>query len=78
MSGKDGEQPAFPCTDPAGVRYHGMMLRDYFAAAALQGIISGGAGSLKASAEQLNCGPCTVAAMSAYEFADAMLEARQL
>lgn len=43
---------------------HGMTLRDYFAAAALQGMCANGGA------------PALVRAIDAYDYADAMLEAR--
>jgi len=62
--------PAFPT--PAGVQHNdGMTLRDYFAAAALQGIIS----DASVTASSKNDGE--LVASSAYAFADAMLKARE-
>lgn len=63
------KQPGIPCRDPVdrgGHRdYFGITMRDYFAAAALPGIIaSRGASSVHQIAE------------SAYRYADAMLKAR--
>jgi hypothetical protein len=68
--------PAFPHTtqwdgiNPA-INYHGISMRDYFAAAALQGIISDASvlASLKKDGELVS--------RSAYHFADAMLKARE-
>ena len=61
---------AFPVTDRnAGPASGGMTLRDYFAAAAMQGLMASGGPVLNYSA-------ATVAAM-AYELADAMLAARE-
>ena len=34
-------EPAFPATTESGTSYSGMSLRDYFAAKAMQGILSG-------------------------------------
>ena len=62
--------PAFPT--PAGIQHNdGLSLRDYFAAAALQGIISDASvlASLKKDGELVS--------RSAYAFADAMLKARE-
>ena len=47
----------------------GMTLRDYFAAAAMQGLLSDGNAMVV-------CGPNSIAAMS-YEMADAMLRVRK-
>jgi hypothetical protein len=61
--------PAFPlnCTW-ASEDYHGMALRDYFAAKAMQGICASGP-SLEWSNDRL--------AAEAYDLADAMLKARE-
>jgi hypothetical protein len=64
--------PAFPHTTqwdgitPA-INYHGISMRDYFAAAALQGLL--------ASFESI--GTRDAYALVAYEYADAMLKARE-
>ena len=63
--------PAFPHTTqwdgitPA-INYHGISLRDYFAAAALQGILADGDGRCRADD-----------AKNAFKAADAMLKARE-
>jgi hypothetical protein len=63
---KDGG-PAFPVTPPRDVTFTaGMSLRDYFAAAALTGICSSGTLPSDAKASQW-----------AYEYADALLAARE-
>ncbi len=64
--------PAFPTqTYEGGGDDDGMSLRDYFAAAALQGILAAYSGEgLKLPAE-------SEAAVDAYDYADAMLEARK-
>jgi len=62
--------PAFPTTKPLeswGDPNQGMTLRDYFAAKAMQGLLSDPA--LKR--------PWSVFAKDAYDMADAMLKARQ-
>lgn len=67
--------PAFPnkgsCAknDPT----EGMTLRDYFAAAALQGMMA----SLVNNADWLRGEQCKITASAAYEMADALLAARQ-
>lgn len=68
--------PAFPTenamqTGPSSYRYEGMTLRDYFAAKAMQGMVS--TVKFLKEAEGLNPDPLAVAA---YQIADAMLEAR--
>ena len=65
---KDTGGPAFPA--PAGVSHiteQGMSLRDYFAAAAMQGLL----------ASEVNA-PLNVFAEKAYALADVMLGARKL
>jgi hypothetical protein len=75
MSDKDTGGPAFPVLhsidgnwvkEPLD-KYAGMTLRDYFAAAALQGLIS--EPNIKAPIEEF--------ASRSYQLADAMLKARQ-
>jgi hypothetical protein len=63
----DGD-PAFPVTTGHSVIAKGMTLRDYFAAAALQGMLADPSNGLAARSS----------AMSAYIFADAMLTQRKL
>lgn len=57
----------------------GMSLRDYFAAAALQGLLANNGGPIQANGMSAwglaNCSVDTVAGLS-YDFADAMLRAR--
>ena len=55
--------PAFPY----GTAYAGMTLRDYFAAKAMQAILSDGS---------WHGHTCKTAALESYEMADAMLKAR--
>jgi hypothetical protein len=73
--------PAFPVADPFKVKcpdtetealrlQQGMTLRDYFAAKAMQGVVSG----LSTRGEPLNYKEC---ALFSYELADAMLKARE-
>jgi hypothetical protein len=64
----DNGGPAFPTSRPpniVGGRYDGMTVRDYFAAAALQGICAQG----------VQIPP--VAATQAYRLADAMIDERE-
>ncbi len=69
-SSRAGEMPAFPSAS-----HNGMTLRDYFAAKALQGILSDAevtrvmATGTRGSTQEL----CS----AAYDIADAMLNARQ-
>ncbi len=85
MSAYDDGGPAFPredyqADDAPGQR--GMSLRDYFAAKAMQGYVSGVmAGSLidaHMKAAKANCQTSDeYTAAKAYDLADAMLEARK-
>ncbi len=69
MSASNDGGPAFPfCTDFSRV-HEGMTLRDYFAAAALQGMIA---------CEQVQHGTFQDYARIAYQQADAMLAERAL
>jgi hypothetical protein len=58
---------AFPLSNMAGLNQQGMELRDYFAAAALQGFAADP--EVDASANKI--------ALMAYKWADAMMEARK-
>ena len=60
--------PAFPCHPDTPPEYDGMTLRDYFAAKAIQAILT--------SPSWMENKPNTLAKMS-YEIADAMLRARE-
>ena len=64
--------PAFPQKTDSTLSYSGMILRDYFAAKAMQGMLacSNLDAKLKADAGLI--------ATSAYQFADAMLKAREV
>jgi hypothetical protein len=65
---KPGEEPAFPAyVETEDTKWDGMSIRDYFAAAALTGILSTCKGEASA----------TLVASGAYGFADAMLAARE-
>jgi hypothetical protein len=66
MTDKQTGGPAFPGVDDLGDPYHGMTLRDYFAAKALQGLLA------CAEADGTN----DDFARWAYKYADAMLKAR--
>lgn len=69
--------PAFPPTFPG--RTDGMTLRDYFAAKAMQGMCASTEYMLEArdTATARGSQVASVVAVSAYEVADAMLEARK-
>ena len=75
MKVKDAAMQAFPFIEPTRddavkAYYPGMTLRDYFAAKAMQGLLSGTMGpDLVWSQDE--------AAETAYNVADAMLEARK-
>lgn len=69
MLAKSDGDPAFPAMAFTEKQYRGMSIRDYFAAAAMQGIIAcfkdhEGADTVETRVEK------------AYEYADAMLEER--
>jgi len=61
--------PAFPGVDVDGEPYTGMTLRDYFAAKAMQAMLSSPNCPMKVDNSEL--------AKISYEVADAMLEARK-
>lgn len=63
------DEPAFPFTIEEGLVCEGMSLRDYFAAKALQGLLSRG------GHDKINVHD--VLAQRTYQIADAMLEARE-
>lgn len=60
--------PAFPVKVAAGTSAHGLSVRDYFAAAALQGILAAGHPLARETAGELPT--------LAYAYADAMLVER--
>jgi len=64
--------PAFPV--PQAYDEQGMTLRDYFAAKAMQAMITKGGGDGKTRGKQ----GVPVIAGFAYEYADAMLKAREI
>ncbi len=73
--------PAFPCEAydlerKVMVNEEGMTLRDYFAAKAMQGLISS-ADWREAVAEHTDMAATKFTALTAYEMADAMLKARE-
>ena len=70
--------PAFPRTGADGHTspQSGMTLRDYFAAAALQGILSGADRSTVKYLENMRY-PAGEMSSAAYNIADAMLKARE-
>lgn len=71
MSKINNGRPAFP--NP------GMSLRDYFAAAALQGSVYGASNSRLSPDSEMDNGETVadIAAKTSYQFADAMLKARE-
>ena len=80
---KDGG-PAFPqtATPTDGFSFCGMSMRDYFAAAALQGLLAGytssGSNVYKKDGEDIRIVPLRKAAPElAYDYADAMLKERE-
>lgn len=66
--------PAFPVQsiyiEDQETNSHGMTLRDYFAAKAMQGIIA-------STPDRMPCPPDEATATRAYRYADAMLKARE-
>jgi hypothetical protein len=58
---------AFPCLDSHCMGYEGMTLRDYFAAKAMQGMLSCG--------QQHDANTPSALSKDAYKIADAMLKA---
>jgi len=66
-------QPAFPCHPDTPPEYDGMTLRDYFAAKAMQGLVT-------ISSDEGGCAHCNnkFIAPLAYQIADEMMEARDL
>ena len=66
---------AFPCQSNSPPEYDGMTLRDYFAAKAMQGLLS----NPKLQAKILSEGGCASGWIetSAWAFADEMLKARE-
>lgn len=69
---------AFPLSNMTGLNQQGMDLRDYFAAQAMQAVLSNAELlALVATAEEL--GQCSSArcATVAYRYADAMMEVRK-
>ena len=78
MTNKTTGGPAFPCVNHYGHKLTGMTLRDYFAAKALQGLMSG---RWKSDMHGVTYDAYRVDAdewaKSAYHFADAMIKARE-
>ena len=78
MTERDTGGPAFPAMHfDLGENEHGMTLRDYFAAQAMQGLLAADwCANLRNDHYGENAGNSTVA-RDAYMIADAMLEARK-
>ena len=68
MNDFDDGGPAFMVAELANIKHDGMTLRDYFAAKAMQAVVSRGL------VPQV---PLEIYADNAYKMADAMLKARQ-
>lgn len=68
MTEKETGGPAFPCLDSNANGHEGLTIRDYFAAKAMQGLISAEnwTGYIRKTAEE------------AYQMADAMLKEREV
>jgi hypothetical protein len=72
MTGKPDNPYAFPTFNESGFAIHaGMTLRDYFAAAAMNGLLANG------RPVTINNGPTMGIDVAAYEMADCMLKARE-
>jgi hypothetical protein len=63
--------PAFPLSESDSFVHCGMTLRDYFAAKAMQAIITSTSGSLEGLTNP------KIAASEAYQFSDWMIKARE-
>lgn len=72
------KEPAFPSNHFTDEDLQGMTLRDYFAAKAMQGMMSNDNLLIryKVSGEENHISPDVMACTAAYSMADAMLEAR--
>ena len=77
MSKIEDGGPAFPVQNAAAWQGHGMTLRDYFAAKAMQGVCAGNPEYMPVCVDQSD-DPSDVVliARTAYAMADAMLAAR--
>jgi hypothetical protein len=78
MTKVDDGGPAFPRVEPFNgvsgpISYYGITLRDYFAAKAMQALIAKGMDNT----QNRNKAGVPVIAGFAYEYADAMMKARQ-
>lgn len=73
MADKPENPPAFPVAFDHIGKNDGMSLRDYFAGAVLQGMAVG----VNPSVRRINSSEEKCTAEQAYNYADAMLEARQ-
>lgn len=78
MSKIEDGGPAFPVQNAAAWQGHGMTLRDYFAAKAMQGVCAGNPEYMPVCVDQSD-DPSDVVliARTAYAMADAMLAARE-
>lgn len=70
------EAAAFPVQHENGWTHTGMSLRDYFAAKAMQALLSGNYGAVVSAAAKAGEESEVFMASSAYELADAMLAER--
>ena len=79
MTNKETGGPAFPQAipeeDESTTYWHGLDVRDYFAAKAMQALLS--CASWRENLDGENRTPSEFTAFSAYEMADAMLKARE-
>ena len=80
MENTEEKKPQNPKAFPDSYNYKGMDLRDYFAAKAMQGLVSNEiiAGNIAKYAKQNDLGGNNAIAIISYNIADAMLKQREL
>jgi hypothetical protein len=71
MTEQINDEPAFPLTDEAGLICEGLSIRDYFAAKAMQAILS------RNTNLDLTSNETEIAVTAAYYIANAMLKERE-
>lgn len=76
MNAANDGGPAYPVQDAAGWQYHGMTLRDYFAAKAMAALLQGAPSGTSFGTSPENHETNFNYAVVAYALADAMLKAR--
>ena len=74
----DKNQPAFPVQDASTWQAHGLSIRDYFAAKAMQGILSDSNAVDEETGNKITIpDDAESVAVASYEMADAMIRARE-